>query len=110
MLKNYLEFNKPSTDSNQKLLQLMPIRSLFLHCHELKSVHSPLCNTELSLGQRTLLVWGDSHLLPPTLPASTRKEVGQYFGVTQISVNIYSKTAWFEPTNIPTTVQAMETQ
>lgn len=54
--KNQLEFYIPSTDSTQKLLQLMPIRILFLHCHELKSVHSPLGNTELSPGQRILLV------------------------------------------------------
>lgn len=54
--KNDLEFYVPSIDSIQKLLQLMPIHILFLHCHELKSVHSPLGNTELSLGQRILLV------------------------------------------------------
>lgn len=77
--KNYLEFYAPSIDSTQKLLQQMPIHILFLHCHELKSVHSPLGNTGLSLDQRRLLVQGDSHLLPPILPASTRKEARSVF-------------------------------
>lgn len=53
---HYLELHVPSTDSIQRLFLLMLIHSLFLHCHELKPVHSPLGNTELSLDQKILLV------------------------------------------------------